>query len=93
MRFVYQLCCYCVSEGEYNWWNIGYLHWASWADYIGYIGLTPHVGTQCGTIPIYSNSFFGTDDWRMGNVSLGANGKASEGESDRAWPRTRNTLS
>jgi hypothetical protein len=31
------------------------LHWALWADYIGYIGLTPHVGTQCGTIPIYSN--------------------------------------
>ena len=31
------------------------LHWASWADYIGYTGLTPHVGTQCGTIPIYSN--------------------------------------
>jgi hypothetical protein len=31
------------------------LHWVSWADYIGYIGLTPHVGTQCGTIPIYSN--------------------------------------
>jgi hypothetical protein len=31
------------------------LHWASWADYIGYIGLTPHMGTQCGTIPIYSN--------------------------------------
>jgi hypothetical protein len=25
------------------------LHWASWADYIGYIGLTPHVGTQCGS--------------------------------------------
>ena len=32
------------------------LHWASWADYIGYIGLTPYVDTQCGTIPIYSNS-------------------------------------
>jgi hypothetical protein len=32
------------------------LYWASWADYIGYIGLTPHMGTQCGTIPIYSNS-------------------------------------
>jgi hypothetical protein len=31
------------------------LHWASWADYIGYIGLTPHVDTQCGTIHIYSN--------------------------------------
>ena len=31
------------------------LHWASWADYIGYIGLTPYVDTQCGTIPIYSN--------------------------------------
>jgi len=31
------------------------LHWASWADYIGYIGLTPHVGRQCGIIPIYSN--------------------------------------
>jgi len=31
------------------------LHWASWADYIGYIGLTPYVGTQYGTIPIYSN--------------------------------------
>jgi hypothetical protein len=31
------------------------LHWASWADYIEYIGLTPHVGRQCGTIPIYSN--------------------------------------
>jgi hypothetical protein len=32
------------------------LHWVSWADYIGYIGLTPHVGTKCGTIPIYSNN-------------------------------------
>jgi len=32
------------------------LHWASWADYIEYIGLTHHVGTQCGTIPIYSNN-------------------------------------
>ena len=31
------------------------LHWASWADYIGYIGLTPYVDTQCGTISIYSN--------------------------------------
>jgi len=31
------------------------LHWASWVDYIGYTGLTPHVGTQWGTIPIYSN--------------------------------------
>jgi len=31
------------------------LHWASWADYIGYIALTPYVGTQYGTIPIYSN--------------------------------------
>jgi len=31
------------------------LHWASWADYIGYIGLTTYVDTQCGTIPIYSN--------------------------------------
>jgi hypothetical protein len=34
---------------------IDILHWASWADYIGYIGLTPHVGKQCGIIPIYSN--------------------------------------
>ena len=34
------------------------LHWASWTDYIGYIGLTPHVGRQCGTIPIYSNRKF-----------------------------------
>jgi len=32
------------------------LHWASCVDYIGYIGLTSYVGTQCGTIPIYSNS-------------------------------------
>jgi hypothetical protein len=32
------------------------LHWASWADYIRYIGLTPRVGTQCDTIPIYSNT-------------------------------------
>ena len=32
------------------------LHWASWADYIGYIGLTPHVGRQCSTIPVYSNN-------------------------------------
>jgi hypothetical protein len=31
------------------------LHWTSLADYIGYIGLTPHVRRQCGTIPIYSN--------------------------------------
>jgi len=31
------------------------LHWASWADYIGYIALTPYVGTQYGTIPMYSN--------------------------------------
>jgi hypothetical protein len=31
------------------------LHWASRPDYIEYIGLTPHVGTPCGTIPIYSN--------------------------------------
>ena len=45
-----------MSEGEYNWciWDI--LHWVSWADYIGYIGLTLHVGTQCGIIPIYSNN-------------------------------------
>jgi len=32
------------------------LHRASWADYIGYIRLTPYVGTQYGTIPIYSNT-------------------------------------
>ena len=31
------------------------LHWASWADYIEYIGLTPHIVRQCGTIPSYSN--------------------------------------
>ena len=31
------------------------MHWASWADYIEYIGLTPHVVRQCGTIPSYSN--------------------------------------
>jgi len=34
------------------------LHWASLANYIGYIGLTPYVGTQYGTIPIYSNTDF-----------------------------------
>ena len=32
------------------------LYWASWADSIEYIGLTPHMGKQCGTIPIYSNN-------------------------------------
>ena len=31
------------------------LHWALWADYIGYIRLTLYVDTQCGTITIYSN--------------------------------------
>jgi hypothetical protein len=34
---------------------VNVLHWASWVDYIEYIRLTPHVGSQCGTIPIYSN--------------------------------------
>jgi hypothetical protein len=28
------------------------LHWASWVDYIEYIGLPPHMGTQYGTNPI-----------------------------------------
>jgi len=32
------------------------LHSASWVDYIEYIELTPYVGTQYGTIPIYSNT-------------------------------------
>ena len=44
---------------EYLFWNLKeniiggifyILHWASWTDYIGYIGLTPYVSTQCGTI-------------------------------------------
>ena len=33
----------------------GIMHSASWADYIGYIGLTPYMDTQCRTILIYSN--------------------------------------
>jgi len=32
------------------------LYWASWTDYIRYIGLTPYVDTQCGTISIFSNT-------------------------------------
>ena len=36
---------------EYNWRNINILHWASWADYIEYMGLTSHMIRQCGTIP------------------------------------------
>lgn len=32
------------------------LHWVLWVDYIGYIGLTPLMGRQCGTISIYSKN-------------------------------------
>ena len=45
------------------------LHWASWADYIGYIGLTPYVDTQCGTIPIYSNSFC-VGSWQKAGLKI-----------------------
>jgi hypothetical protein len=40
-----------VYEGEYNWWNIGYIAWGlmGWL----YRVPRPHVGTQCA---IYSNS-------------------------------------
>ena len=31
------------------------MYWVLWADYIEYIGLTPHVVRQCDTIPSYSN--------------------------------------
>ena len=44
-----------VKENRIGGILVDVLHWASWADYIVYIGLTPHVDRQCGTIPIYSN--------------------------------------
>ena len=45
-----------VKENRIGGILVDVLHWASWADYIEYIGLTPHVVRQCGIIPSYSNS-------------------------------------
>ena len=45
-----------VKENRIGGILVDVLHWASWADYIEYIGLTPHVVRQCGTIPSYSNT-------------------------------------
>ena len=42
-------------DGEYNWWNIRYIALSLMVVYIEYRGPTPHMGTQCGTTPIYSN--------------------------------------
>jgi hypothetical protein len=32
-------------------------------------------------------------DWCVGDVPVGTNGTTREGEFDRAWPRTRDSLS
>jgi hypothetical protein len=54
--------CFCQNNKNTKWIYkvvgdaLYYVALAPWAYYIGYIGLTHHVGRQCGSIFIYSNN-------------------------------------